>query len=52
MTQIGLRVPEELSDRLEAKAKEIGVSKNALVLILIDLGFKIYENVNFQAQSE
>jgi hypothetical protein len=49
MTQTGLRAPDELLGRLEAKAKEIGISKNAFTLILIDLGFKVYENANFQA---
>jgi predicted DNA-binding protein len=52
MTQIGLRAPDEVSDKLDAKAKEIGISKNALILVLIDLGFKAYENVNLQVQEE
>jgi hypothetical protein len=47
---MGLRAPSDLSDRLEAKAREVGVSKNALTLILIDLGFKVYENVKPPAQ--
>jgi hypothetical protein len=41
--QTGLRLNPELNDKIEAKAKEIGVSKNALLTVLIDLGFKVYE---------
>jgi hypothetical protein len=51
ITQVGLRAPSELNNKLEAKAKEIGISKNAFVLVLLDLGFKAYENVNSQPQS-
>jgi hypothetical protein len=47
---MGLRAPSDLSDRVELKAREIGVSKNAFLLILIDLGFKVYENVKPPAQ--
>lgn len=41
--QIGLRVSEGLNDQLDAKAKEIGISKNALVSVLIHLGFKFMD---------
>jgi hypothetical protein len=51
ITQMGLRAPSELSNKLEAKAKEIVISKNAFVLVLLDLGFKVYENVNSPTQS-
>jgi hypothetical protein len=34
----------------DAKAREIGISKNALLLVLLDLGWKVYENVNPPAQ--
>jgi hypothetical protein len=50
--QMGLRAPIDTNARLEAKAQEIGVSKNALALILLDLGFKAYEGVNHHPQSE
>ena len=43
--QIGLRVSEELNVRLDNKANEIGISKNALILVLIDMGFKIYDSL-------
>lgn len=42
--QIGLRVPESVNARLEEQAKRIGVSKNSLVLLLINLGFKVMES--------
>lgn len=49
--QIGLRVPESVNEKLEKKALEIGISKNALILVLIDLGFQFYEcNVNHQEE--
>lgn len=41
--QIGLRVNESMNNRLEKKASEIGVSKNSLILMLIDMGFKFYD---------
>ena len=41
--QIGLRVNESMNDRLEKKASEIGVSKNSLILMLLDMGFKFMD---------
>lgn len=39
--QVGLRVPESVNTQLEQYANRIGVSKNALILMLIDMGFKV-----------
>ena len=52
MTQTGLRIPEELNRKLEARAKSIGVSKNAFLLVLVDLGMKSYDSVNPPPQQE
>ena len=52
MTQTGLRMPGELSDKLDEKAKAVGISKNALILVLVDLGLKLYESANPQGQQE
>ena len=52
ITQIGLRAQSALNNKLEAKAREVGISKNALILVLIDLGWKIYENLNQASQQE
>jgi len=41
--QIGIRIPEAVNVSLTKKAQDIGVSKNALILVLIDLGSKVYE---------
>lgn len=41
--QIGLRVPERVNNRLDEKAESIGISKNALLMVLIDMGMKVYE---------
>jgi hypothetical protein len=48
--QTGLRLCPELNDKVNVKAQEIGISKNALLVILIDLGWKTYESVNSQSQ--
>jgi hypothetical protein len=52
ITQAGLRISSEWNEKISAKAKEIGISKNALILVLIDLGWKAYENFNHPAQLE
>lgn len=41
--QTGLRVPEELHTDLQERAKEIGVSVNQLILMLIYIGIKLIE---------
>lgn len=38
--QTGLRIPKKQYDRLEAHSKDIGVSINALVLIMIEQSLK------------
>ena len=42
--QIGLRVPESINSQLEDRANAIGVSKNALILMLVNLGFKVLDS--------
>ena len=41
--QTGLRVPEELHTDLQERAREIGVSVNQLILMLIYIGIKRIE---------
>lgn len=41
--QVGLRVPEHINARLEKKAEAVGISKNALLMVLIDLGMRVYD---------
>lgn len=38
-----LRLPEEKNDYIKKKASEIGISQNAFIMVLIDLGIKLYE---------
>jgi hypothetical protein len=52
LTQTGLRMSPELSNKLKVKAQEIGVSKNALLLILLDIGMRAYENVSLPPSTE
>lgn len=40
--QTGLRIPEKLHADLQNKANEIGISVNQLILVLINLGLKFY----------
>ena len=50
-----LRISERNYSYVKEKAQEIGVSQNAFMSILIDLGIKLYEggvNVIVQPQSE
>lgn len=39
--QTGLRIPEDRYAELQSLANEIGVSLNALLLMLIDLGLSV-----------
>lgn len=41
--QIGLRVPLTLNERLQQIAFEMGVSKNDAVLLLVNIGLRVYE---------
>ena len=51
--QIGLRVPESVNMQLEQYANTIEVSKNALILMLIDMGFKVVKgNITFLPPQE
>ena len=43
LIQIGLRVPLHVNEELERRAKELWVTKNALIVMLIDLGQKAYD---------
>lgn len=38
-----LRVPEAKNDYIKEKAQEIGISQNAFMMVLLDLGIKTYE---------
>lgn len=38
-----IRLPEERTEYIKKKASEIGISQNAFMLMLIDLGIKLYE---------
>lgn len=42
--QIGLRVPIHINEKLQKKADEIGLSKNDVILMLINIGFTVCEN--------
>ena len=39
-----IRLPEQKNDYIREKAHEIGVSQNAFMVILIELGIKLYES--------
>lgn len=38
MIQTGLRVPENQYERIREKADKVGISLNALILMLVDIG--------------
>ena len=42
--QIGLRVPSVINEKLQKKADEIGVSKNDVILMLINIGLTACES--------
>ena len=42
--QTGLRIEETRNDYLDKRAAEMGVSKNALIQMLIELGLKILDS--------
>lgn len=41
--QTGLRIPEALHEDLQCKANKIGVSVNQLILMLLSMGLRLYE---------
>lgn len=50
--QTGLRLPEEVYDNLQARANEMGVSINQLILVLISIGMKFLDEGVIPLQSE
>lgn len=42
--QLSFRLPRELDTALKERAKRIGVSQNAYILMLIDLGMRLTES--------
>lgn len=50
--QIGLRVPENVNRRLQEKANKLGISVNALILVLVDIGLTAWDNGLILRQSE
>ena len=42
--QVTLRLPLALAEYVQTKAEGIGVSTNALIMMLIDMGLKLYES--------
>lgn len=48
-----IRLSEEMNNYIKAKAMEINISQNALMVVLIDLGIKLYESkVSFNLPKE
>lgn len=43
LVQVGLRLTNERNQALEDKARQIGISKNALIQVLIEQGLKIFD---------
>lgn len=43
ITTTSLRIPTELNERIKRKATEIGASQNSMMMVLLDLGLKLYE---------
>ena len=41
--QIGLRVPEERNIELDRRAAKMGITKNALIQVCIELGLKVLD---------
>ena len=50
--QTGLRVPEDVYDDLQARAKKMGVSINQLILMLISVGMKFLDEGIIPQKSE
>jgi predicted DNA-binding protein (UPF0251 family) len=44
ITQVGLRLSETRNAYLDDKAQNMGISKNALINILIELGIKLLDS--------
>ena len=52
--QTGLRIPEQLDKRITDLTKQKGYTKNQFILLLIDLGLKLYDGqvvIQYQAES-
>ncbi len=45
MIATSLRIPEARNAYIKRKAKEIGVSQNALIMMLLDIGIRCYEQL-------
>ena len=42
--QVGLRISEERNTEMEKRAAKMGVTKNALILICVELGLKVLDS--------
>lgn len=52
MTATQIRLPEELDGKITAIVRELGISKNAAMLMLMGLGLKLYNaNVSINIDS-
>ena len=51
MIQTGLRISEELDEKIQQVANECDLSKNSAMKMLIRLGLKACESINFQDES-
>ena len=53
MVVTSLRLTEERNNYVKEKANEMGISQNAFIMVLIDLGIKVYESkINFEFVEE
>ena len=48
----GLRIPIHLNDRIREKAKTLGISQNAMYMILLDSGLKVLDSVIIRHSEE
>lgn len=47
-----LRIPKTKNDYLRQKADEIGVSQNSLILMLLDIGVRAYEQFGYSSPED
>ena len=50
--QVGLRLPEELNNKITQKANEIGISRNSLIQVFIDIGLRTYNEFTVNLPKE
>lgn len=44
---LSLRMPEALAAQVKQRAEKLGISQNSMILVLLELGGRVYESAGY-----